>query len=267
MHFFKIFSRLLQAAIDIPSFSRLLYHNFFIKNMIFGENPLSENITFFMRLAWYLSELESAILSLMRHKISDSLRASLSLDKELVRPYLSEDWEIDRLEERQMTFSFGMVSFKRRRLRKTGEKSFLPLDKALGLEKRQRFSLGFNEKISELAAGKTFRKASETPELLTAISMSHQTVHTITQRVAEKISKTCSIELQELRKPKVLYIEGDGVWIGSQKKGKHLEFKRGFIHERINQEGNRGSLINPVYFGTFGSSQNLFQLTLTRIMI
>ncbi|GFG47272.1 UNVERIFIED_CONTAM: ISLre2 family transposase [Streptococcus canis] len=208
----------------------------------------------------HLSELEEAIISLMRDEISASLSASLeSLDKELVQTHLSEGWEIDRLEERQLTFSFGMVSFKRRRIRKAGEKSFLPLDKALGLEQRQRFSPGIKEKISELAAGMPFRKASETLELLTDIAMNHQTVHKITQGVAEKVSDSRLADVQQLKKPKVLYIEADGVWIGSQEKQKQLEFKRGFIHEGVMKKGKRGSLNNPVYFGTFGSSHDLFQ--------
>ncbi|QJD11656.1 hypothetical protein [Streptococcus canis] len=47
----------------------------------------------------HLSELEEAIISLMRDEISASLSASLeSLDKELVQTHLSEGWEIDRLE-------------------------------------------------------------------------------------------------------------------------------------------------------------------------
>lgn len=213
-----------------------------------------------LKSSQHLSELEEDIISLMREKVCTVLSERLeSLDKELVQPYLSEGWEIDRLEERQMTFSFGTVSFKRRRLRKSNEKSFLPLDKSLGLEKRERFSPGFKETISELATGMTFRKASECLELLTGISMSHQTVHTITQSVAEKLSQRSIAEGQELRNPKVLYIEGDGVWIGSQEKHKHLEFKRGFIHEGVEKRGNRGSLINPVYFGTFGTSRELFK--------
>ena len=124
----------------------------------------------------HISEMEESIIALMREQISGILSDRLeALDKELIQPYLSDGWEIDRLEERQLTFTFGTVFFKRRRLRKSGEKSFLPLDKALGLESREQFSPGFKEKISELATGMTFRKASETLELLTDISMSHQT--------------------------------------------------------------------------------------------
>lgn len=223
--------------------------------------PIVTEISEILKSSKHLSKLEEAIVSLMRTTTSAILSEQLeSLDKELVQPYLSKGWEIDRLEERQLTFSFGTVSFKRRRIRKADEKSFLPLDKALGLERRERFSPRFKEKISELATGMTFRKASETLELLTDISMSHQTVHKITQSVAEKISKSSSVETPELRRPKVLYIEGDGVWIGSQEKHKHLEFKRGFIHEGVKHHGKRGSLINPVYFGTFGTSQDLFKI-------
>ncbi|EGJ45169.1 MULTISPECIES: hypothetical protein [Streptococcus] len=46
---------------------------------------------------------------------------------------------------------------------------------------------------------------------MTDISMSHQTVHRITQDVAEKIAQSSSALSETLRKPKVLYIEGDGV--------------------------------------------------------
>ncbi|WP_415669254.1 ISLre2 family transposase, partial [Streptococcus hyovaginalis] len=49
------------------------------------------------------------------------------------------------------------------------------------------------------------------------------------------------------------------VWIGSQDKGKHLELKRGYIHEGVRRSGKRGELINPVYFGCFGTSQDLFK--------
>ncbi|HEM3629897.1 TPA: hypothetical protein U1C31_002242, partial [Streptococcus suis] len=70
-----------------------------------------------------------------------------------IQPYLIDGWEIDRLEERQLTFLFGTVSFKRRRLRKAGQKSFLPLDKAIGLNPRERYSPSFHEKLSLLTTG------------------------------------------------------------------------------------------------------------------
>lgn len=208
----------------------------------------------------HLSDLEEQLSQLMREQLRTSLTYCLELlDKEIIRPYCEAGWQIDRLEKRQMTFLFGTVSFKRRRLRKKGEKSFIPLDEALGIEKRQQFSPLFREKSGQLVTGMTFRQASQSLELLTEQSMSHQTLHQMTQKVAEKIKEVVPDNHNDLRSPKVLYIEADGVWIGSQEKGKHLEFKRGFIHEGIDRTGKRAQLIAPVYFGCFGRSRDLFQ--------
>lgn len=209
-----------------------------------------------------LSEVEEHLTLLFCEFFADSLGQNLELlDKFLIQPYLEEGWSIDRLEERQVNFLFGTVTFKRRRLRKVGEKSFIPLDKALGLEPRQHFSPLFKEKIAQLSTGMTYRQAERSVELLTNQTISHQTVHTIAQSVAEKIKETSGSELESVdkKKPEVLYIEADGVWIGSQEKGKHLEYKRGFIHEGVEKVGNRKCLINPVYFGCFGTSKDLFE--------
>lgn len=213
-----------------------------------------------LKSSFHLSELEERLELLMQEYLTSHLAFCLEqLDKEIIRPHLAAGWSIDRLESRQLTFSFGTVTFKRRRLKKAGEKSFLPLDESLGIVQHQRFSPGFQEKISQLATGMTFRKASESLELLTGISMSHQTVHHICQEVAEKIKQTDLVEPLEKQTPEVLYVEADGVWIGSQEKRKHHEFKRGCIHEGVRQRGNRRELINPVYFGTFETSSDLFE--------
>lgn len=209
----------------------------------------------------HISEFEDQLLLLMQEKLAECVRQAFErLDKEVIRPYLKAGWLIDRIETRQVTFSFGTVVFKRRRLKKKGEKSFLPLDHHLGLEQRQHFSPGFQERISQVATGMTFRKASEILELLTNVSMSHQTVHSICQEVAKKIASSVPSTDKKKHQPSVLYIEADGVWIGSKEKRKHLEFKRGCLHEGVVQEGKRTRLVSPVYFGTFGSSQDLFQM-------
>jgi hypothetical protein len=72
-------------------------------------------------------------------------------------------------------------------------------------------------------------KASTSLELLTDIKMSHQGIHNLVQRVGEKLlASQVEPEETELRRPEFLFIEGDGVWIGSQDRGKHLELKRGY---------------------------------------
>ena len=69
----------------------------------------------------HLSELEAKIISLMREATRSILSERLeSLDKELIQAYLTESWEIARIEERRITFSFGTVSFKRHHLKDSG---------------------------------------------------------------------------------------------------------------------------------------------------
>ncbi|HEL2218851.1 TPA: ISLre2 family transposase [Streptococcus suis] len=209
----------------------------------------------------HLAEFDKSVMQLMSQLLTKSVRESLErLDREIIQSYLSDGWEIDRLEERQLTFLFGTDSFKRRRLQKAGEKSFLPLDKVIGLNSRERYSTSFNEKLSLLATGMTYRQASQSLHLLTDIEMSHQRIHNLVQRVGEKVVNSQVEPTEtELKRPEFLFIEGDGVWIGSQDKGKHLELKRGYIHEGVRRFGKRGELINPVYFGCFGTSQDLFK--------
>lgn len=209
----------------------------------------------------HLSCVEEQLAVAMKDYLVSQLSYCLEqLDKEVIRDYCDDGWEIDRLEERQLTFFFGTVTFRRRRLRKSGEKSFLPLDKALGLKARERYSPLFKEKAGQLVTGMTYRQASQSLELLTNQSISRQSLHRMTQTVAEKLKASVLPEPETLRRPAVLYIEGDGIWIGSQEKDQSLEFKRGCLHEGVDRsDDKRPKLINPVYFGCFGKSQDLFE--------
>ncbi|MEQ9764913.1 ISLre2 family transposase, partial [Streptococcus sp. ZJ151] len=214
-----------------------------------------------LKSSLHLVDFDNRVTTLMRQVLSQSLTEALErLDKEIIQSYLADGWEIDRLEVRQLTFLFGTVSFHRRRLRKAGEKSFVPLDEAIGLKPRERYSPSFHEKVSLLATGMTYRQASSSLRLLTGIEMSHQEIHNLVQRVGEKLLNSQDVpETTELRRLEYFFIEGDGVWIGSQEKRKHLELKRGHIHEGVGRHGGRGELMNPVYFSCFGTSKDLFQ--------
>ncbi|HEL1178806.1 DDE transposase [Streptococcus equi subsp. zooepidemicus SzAM60] len=207
-----------------------------------------------------LSDFDKGIMELMSQLMIESVGETLErLDKEIIQPYLESGWEIDRIEERQVTFLFGTVRFSRRRLRQKGEESILPLDQALGLKSRERYSPSFHERLSLLATGMTYRQASRSLELLTGIEISHQGIHNMVQRVGEKVM-TSQLEEDDtkLRRPDYLFIEGDGLWINSQTKGKNIELKRDYLHEGVRRVGKRGELINPVYFGCFGTSKDLF---------
>lgn len=63
----------------------------------------------------HLAEFDKSVMQLMSQLVTKSVRESLErLDREIIQSYLSDGWEIDRLEERQFTFLFGKVSFHRR---------------------------------------------------------------------------------------------------------------------------------------------------------
>ena len=88
------------------------------------------------------------------------------IDLELILDYKNKGFEIDRIEERTVQFSFGPVVLKRRRMRKKGEKSIVPLDIAIGLEKHKRYSPLVEMKAVTLASDSVYRKASDETELL-----------------------------------------------------------------------------------------------------
>ena len=207
------------------------------------------------------SEMEEKLMPLYSQFFSATVAQCLeTLDKEIVKEYTRDGWEIDRLEERQLVFVFGTVIFKRRRIRRDGERSFMPLDRVLSIPSRQHFTSYFQEVTSQLSSKMTYRQASESISLLTQTQVSHQTVHAMTQRVGEKLLHMSEESPASLRTPEVLFVEGDGVFIGSKEKGKHHEMKRGCLHEGVEKRGHRTILKNPVYFAVFGKSEDLFKV-------
>src|SRR5699024_10603850 len=153
------------------------------------------------------------------------------IDLELILEYKEQGFEIDRIEERTVQFSFGPVVLKRRRMRKKGEKSVVPLDLAIGLEKHKRYS--------PLVEMKAISLASDAIELLTPLSISHGAIHSMTQRIEETIQNwtdEASLHdeklLRDKKKVPVLFIEGDGLLLKGSKE-KRPELHRVQIHEGV----------------------------------
>lgn len=73
------------------------------------------------------------------------------VDLELILDYKEKGYEIDGIEERTVQFSFGPVVLKKRRMWKMGEKSIVPLDLTIGLEKHKRYSPLEEMKVVSLA--------------------------------------------------------------------------------------------------------------------
>lgn len=192
------------------------------------------------------------------------LQALGALDKALYWHYKQEGWRVDRLERRTVQFTFGKLTFQRRRLRKKGEKSFLPLDQAIGLEKRKRYSLAVRKGMAELGARLPFRQASQVVRLLTPLTISHTTLHTMTQEIGEHLQNYSEhrpepdASTTKRKEVPVLFIEGDGLCLKSRD-GEPLTLHRLLIHEGLDRRKKRTRLIHPFCFVSTQSSAEAFR--------
>lgn len=187
-----------------------------------------------------------------------------TVDKELYAYYYQKGWRVDRKEKRTIQFEFGSVTYTRRRLRKEGEKSFIPLDRMLNIQKWARQSQNVKKKIAEAGMDNSFRKAARNLQRLSRIQVSHTKVHSITQEVGKKIQdflKHRPSERKENQKKKTLpfvFIEGDGLYVGGRD-GEKPMIHRVLIHEGVKAKGKRSTLKNAKHFSSVQSSKVAFE--------
>jgi len=213
-----------------------------------------------------LIEIEMALETYLSNTVSELFSQALSrIDMELIQDYKADGYEIDRVEKRTVQFVFGPVHLKRRRMRKKGEKSVIPLDSAIGLEKHKRYSPLVEMKAACLASDSVYRKAADAIELLTPLSISHGAIHSITQRTGEVIQNwtdEAPLHDETLQKDKkkvpVLFIEGDGLLLKGREK-KRPELHRVQIHEGVILNKKRPELKNPLMFESTDSSKKAFE--------
>ncbi|WP_080147150.1 ISLre2 family transposase [Marinilactibacillus piezotolerans] len=213
--------------------------------------------------------LEAEILfeELFRQKAEECFQECIErLDKKCIQSYKDQGYEIDSVRKRTMQFTFGTVEFSRRRVRKKGEKSLIPLDKFLQLSSRSRNSPLVEMKAAQMASDGVYRKAADAINLLTNFSLSHSAIHSITQRVGQKVQewteqKPLSDEtmMKEKRKAPVLFIEGDGLLLTRRKGKERAELHRVQIHEGVEKKGKRPVLVNSMMFESTESSQEAFK--------
>jgi hypothetical protein len=137
------------------------------------------------------------------------------LDKEVIQPYLSENFKIEKRSKRAVTFPLGTVTYFRRRLTKPGEKAVYPLDSLLGLQPRQQFSCGTESLLSEVSTLGVYRKSAEAIRIVSPLSISHQKLRDMAVKVGKEIDEAQTADLSRHLEPeikkkvKVLYVEGD----------------------------------------------------------
>lgn len=213
-----------------------------------------------------LIEIEMSVEAYFTTLMSDLFSQAIErVDLELIQEYKEEGYEIDRIEKRTVQFSHGPIELKRRRMRKKGMKSIVPLDAAIGLAPYKRYSPLVEMKAVSLAADSVYRKASDAIELLTPLSISHGAIHSMTQRIGETIQNwTDEAPLhdetltRDKKKVPVLFIEGDGLLLKGPV-GKRPELHRVQIHEGVIMNRKRPELKNPLMFESTESSRKAFE--------
>lgn len=208
-------------------------------------------------------ELEILFQSVIQTLLSSAFK---QIDQELIQGYKQQGYEIDSSCNRTIQFVFGNIRFQRHRMRKKGEKSVIPFDEAIGLKKRVRNSPLVEMKAAQMASDGAYRKAEEAIHLLTGFSLSHTTIHTITQKIGQTIQewtekKPLEEEATQKKKVPVLYIEGDGLLLSKGREEKRPELHRVQLHEGVEYKGKgkRPALKHSLLFESSVSSQEAFE--------
>ncbi|AYW46093.1 ISLre2 family transposase [Tetragenococcus koreensis] len=181
------------------------------------------------------------------------------LDAEVSTQCKKEGFQVDRKNERTVTFLFGSVTYVRRRMKNQANEIRYPLDEFLGIRKSFRYSSLVLRNVSQLGSIMVYRHVSQAIDCLTSWRMSHQNVQQLVVKTGGLIQTRSTHESRYdgiISKKKVpyLYLEGDGVKIGGQKK-QSLEIHRFQVCEGSQKVGNRTEMIAPHFVSHLNRQQ------------
>lgn len=154
--------------------------------------------------------------------------------------------------ERTVTFTFGTVTFSRRRWYKNG-KCKIPVDDKLGLEKRAAHSKELLYQITKLATMMPYRKVVEVIELMYQVYITKDTVlkaikfaNQLLEEKADYRFYQENVNEDKIKAP-IIYLEGDGVWIKINEEDidkRNKEISHFVIHTGVTKHGKRKILSN-----------------------
>lgn len=196
-------------------------------------NILLQNIT-------DINTLEKAALELARQIMEKAIE---KLEEELFKNK-DKNLEVVRFLERTISTKVGNIKLRRRLYKdqKTGERVIL-LDKKLGLKKKKRVSGEYLKLLVILASKMSYRQVEEVLAEAGFPHLSHTTIFNEVRDFGKRESERLKHEKEEVftggkilkgeeKEIPLLFIEADGIMVGSQEEGgKKLEIKLGLIHE------------------------------------
>jgi len=181
---------------------------------------------------------------LRKNNIEKFLKMIEKLDDELMPQMKLQGWKYRKRAEKTVTFSLGVVTYRRRSYSKDGMWRY-PVDEELGIVKYGRYSPELLYQIADYATSMPLRQVSAKFEVSAQLYIGKSTVHSTTNKVSklfddrEEYRYFEENEMIDKIKARAVYIEGDGVMLKTQEK-ERIDMAHFLVHtgsERIS--GNR----------------------------
>ena len=181
---------------------------------------------------------------LRKNNIEKFLKMIEKLDDELMPQMKLKGWKYRKRAEKTVTFSLGVVTYRRRSYSKDGVWRY-PVDEELGIVKYGRYSPELLYQIADYATSMPLRQVSAKFEVSAQLYIGKSTVHSTTNKVSklfddrEEYRYLEENEMIDKIKARAVYIEGDGVMLKTQEK-ERIDMAHFLVHtgsERIS--GNR----------------------------
>ena len=218
-----------------------------------------------------LQNLEKLILDKAYEWARDIFKAVMEHIEALIKRYREKDFTIEHKRSVWYTTCLGRIRIERRQYRDRNGNYHYPLDQLLGMNKYKHTTLGVQDVVLELATSNTFRRSEEILRRMTAVDLSHQTIHRLLARVADAylekkdrdnkwFQSTGELPDSENKKIGRLLMEADGVMLSLQRsKARKAEVKLGITYEGWTQVGkDRYRTINKTCHADIASSDTFW---------
>lgn len=181
---------------------------------------------------------------LRKNNIEKFLKMIEKLDDELMPQMKLQGWKYRKRAEKTVTFSLGVVTYRRRSYSKDGVWRY-PVDEELGIVKYGRYSPELLYQIADYATSMPLRQVSAKFEVSAQLYIGKSTVHSTTNKVSklfddrEEYRYFEENEMIDKIKAQAVYIEGDGVMLKTQEK-ERVDMAHFLVHTGSEQiSGNR----------------------------
>ncbi|MFK4880169.1 ISLre2 family transposase [Lactococcus petauri] len=172
---------------------------------------------------------------LQEKNIEGFLRKIKVLDDKLRQEMQLTGWKYIKTAEKTVTFTFGVVRYKRRVYVKNGVYRY-PIDEELGIVKSGRYSPELLYQVADYTTSMSIRQVSEKFEVSSQLYIGKSTVHKTIKKVAKLFDEREDYRyweehevIKRIKSP-AIYVEGDGVMVKAQDKENGIDMAHFLVH-------------------------------------